>query len=672
MKREPNSVVSIICHNEDELAILLSMGIPIAQASQGQVQPLCIADTKDNAAWACVPIRLQETVLDPIVVTGEDWVSKILALLRRKPPQLALMVWGGETSRWRGLGGAALDTVVRQAPCDVAVLRTTATPLEFARYIQGLQHILVGWGGGPNSVLGVQLGLKLNNTARVTAMSVLQEDTVSTARMANEQTFKESFAEWSDEQRLNLDTCYATNVVDGLMQEAAKGYDLVIVGATAEGLVTRFLFGNLTQKIASSARLPLVVVRKLRTDQVASDNSPQRIAGIRQLSMKDQARVYQQVKQSARGDIDFRVMIILASAVASFGLLLNNVAVIIGGMIIAPLMSPIMGLSLGIIHGDRRLIRTTLVSTMLGILLAVITSLVCGLVVPNHLVTAEMYARGNPSLLDLAVALVAGIAAAYANARREVSSALPGVAVAVSLVPPLATVGLALIAGDGVVAFGALLLFTTNLVAIVAAATATFAIIGFSPMRGNTSSSLTFSTGLVGTLVALVSLVLVLAPLTVQSFKETDLRQRIQTALQTEVTAIGPGLSLSSWKLERTSGQTLFLEVEVKSENGINYADVVGLQERVATRLQRPVALVISLIPITQLDPLVPPTFTLTPVPTSTPTPTPTLTMIPSSTPTSVPTSTPNPTPTLTTIPSSTPSPTITLTPGPSASPTGT
>jgi uncharacterized membrane protein len=118
---------------------------------------------------------------------------------------------------------------------------------------------------------------------------------------------------------------------------------------------------------------------------------------------------------------------------------------------------------------------------VVGIILALATSTVLTIINPYQPFTAEMQGRLNPTVLDLAVAIVAGIAGAYTKSFREILQSLAGVAIAVALVPPLAVAGIGLGRFDFSFFFQAFLLFSTNLIGIVLAATFTFRVLGFSP-----------------------------------------------------------------------------------------------------------------------------------------------------------------------------------------------
>ncbi len=180
--------------------------------------------------------------------------------------------------------------------------------------------------------------------------------------------------------------------------------------------------------------------------------------------------------------LKFTILLLLASAIASFGLLGDSVAAVIGAMIVAPLMLPIMGLAFCIGLGDRRGILNTLLVSLAGIAMAVavgfvLTLPVAGLLQPQTI--PQIMVRTSPHLLDLMAALATGVAGAFALSRRDVSDTLPGVAIAVSLVPPLANVGILLAFSEPTLAAGSLLLFATNYVAILFTGALVFVLMGF-------------------------------------------------------------------------------------------------------------------------------------------------------------------------------------------------
>jgi uncharacterized hydrophobic protein (TIGR00271 family) len=183
----------------------------------------------------------------------------------------------------------------------------------------------------------------------------------------------------------------------------------------------------------------------------------------------------------------FVVLIVLSALIAALGLVNDSAAVVIGAMLVAPLMTPMLGSAAAIVEGWPRRFVETFAIVIFGALMAIAVGFIVAVVLPRMQdgspLAGEIVARTAPNLVDLGIALAAGAAGAYIMVRSEASSALPGVGIAVALVPPLATVGITAGVGERDLAFGALLLFVTNLLAIVLAAGLTFAIAGFGAYR---------------------------------------------------------------------------------------------------------------------------------------------------------------------------------------------
>jgi uncharacterized hydrophobic protein (TIGR00271 family) len=174
-------------------------------------------------------------------------------------------------------------------------------------------------------------------------------------------------------------------------------------------------------------------------------------------------------------------LLTLSAVIATAGLTANSGAVVIGAMLVAPLMTPIVGFVAAI---SLNMPRRALVAAMVVISSTILTiAVAAGLtaVLPSNPLGPEVLSRTAPDVRDLLVALAAGVAGTWATARTNVSAALPGVAVAVALVPPLAAVGVAIEAGEFQYAEGALLLYVTNLVAMVGIGMITMVAVGFVP-----------------------------------------------------------------------------------------------------------------------------------------------------------------------------------------------
>jgi len=192
--------------------------------------------------------------------------------------------------------------------------------------------------------------------------------------------------------------------------------------------------------------------------------------------------LFKNLRDSARLSTAFIVLMILSTLLASTGLFLNSASVIIGAMILAPLMAPIISLSMGVVRSEHGLIQTSIKTLLTGLLMALSFAALFALITPLRTMTGEMDSRLHPSLLDLAVALLSGVAGAYANAKEEIAKSLAGVAIAVALVPPLAVCGIGIGWVQPDMVLGAGLLFLTNLVGIMLAASITFLVLGFAPV----------------------------------------------------------------------------------------------------------------------------------------------------------------------------------------------
>lgn len=175
------------------------------------------------------------------------------------------------------------------------------------------------------------------------------------------------------------------------------------------------------------------------------------------------------VARDARLDQKFLLLLVLSAAIATLGLLQDSPAVVIGAMLVSPLLGPIMGIGFGLATLESSLIKRSLVTLVAGMAVAIFVAMLIVWMSPIQDVTAEIRARTQPTLLDLGVAVVGGIAGVYAI-MRKLSGVMVGVAIATALVPPLSTVGFGLATGRFDFALGAALLFLTNTLAIAFAA----------------------------------------------------------------------------------------------------------------------------------------------------------------------------------------------------------
>jgi uncharacterized hydrophobic protein (TIGR00271 family) len=167
----------------------------------------------------------------------------------------------------------------------------------------------------------------------------------------------------------------------------------------------------------------------------------------------------------------FWLLLVLSSVIAAVGVMSDSTATVIGAMIVAPLMLPIQGTMLATVVADRGNLIRSFGMLVAGSLAAIAIGFALGVLDPLPVVAAtnsQVAARVSPGLLDLIAALATGIVGSIALVRKDISDTLPGVAIAISLVPPLVVVGLTLESGEPLESLGALLLFLTNVTAIIA------------------------------------------------------------------------------------------------------------------------------------------------------------------------------------------------------------
>jgi len=383
------------------------------------------------------------------------------------------------------------------------------------------------------------------------------------------------------------------------------------------------------------------------------------------ISRERRAEVQVQMRMASRPDFDFFLLVVLSCIIATLGLLTNSPATIIGAMLVAPLMSPIIGLGLSSITGDSHMLRNAASALARGATIAVFISFLLALInrslpfISLQELPSEVLARMHPSPIDLGIALAGGLAAAFALAMPNISAALPGVAIATALMPPLCTVGVGLAFQRLDVAGGAFLLFITNAITIAFAAMLVFFALGFNPNWKIANKKIPANLMLSAALTLLL-----LGPLTYLSFsfvRDASEMRNTELVIQNEVAKLQDA-ELVEWN-SKDDGTILSLEIVLRTTRLFRYEDSVNLQKEIAAQLQRPVSIVVNQVFAARLDPLTPPTHTLTPTITTTPTPGPSPTSTNSHTPTPTATATQTPTYTMTITPTSTSTPTETPTP---------
>jgi uncharacterized hydrophobic protein (TIGR00271 family) len=191
---------------------------------------------------------------------------------------------------------------------------------------------------------------------------------------------------------------------------------------------------------------------------------------------KDKAAVVRKLLESSTPSFDFFYLVGLSVTMATLGLLADSPSIVIGSMLIAPLLYPILGVALGLVMSNMEVLGRSMFTLVKSLVIALGLSVITTLLFGDGFVTQEMAARIDPSLIHFMVAVVAGAAVSFALAQPEWSETLPGIAISVALIPPLAVVGAGIAMLDMTVVTGSLVMLLMNLFGIIFSAMVSFSL----------------------------------------------------------------------------------------------------------------------------------------------------------------------------------------------------
>jgi len=312
------------------------------------------------------------------------------------------------------------------------------------------------------------------------------------------------------------------------------------------------------------------------------------VANLTSVSTARRDQVLRDTHEGSQPTGTYYVLLGLSELIAGFALMINSDATLIGANVVAPLMTPIFGVSLALIRSDLKLLRSALMAEFGGALLGVALCFVLGMLPFAMEPSASLLAQTRPTLIDLLVAALAGFAGGLAMIDERVSPALPGVAIATALNPPIAAIGLCLAYGAYDGAWGAFLLFFANVLAILAVGAVLFLVAGFV-----TREEIGSLRGLVRRFAAagigLVLVTLLLTTYLVDMIREVRIARTIDTVLE-EALAREPGTALiaaeSTW---RDGG--LDVLANIRTPRVLPPERVKTIQDKLASALEQPVRL---------------------------------------------------------------------------------
>jgi uncharacterized hydrophobic protein (TIGR00271 family) len=281
----------------------------------------------------------------------------------------------------------------------------------------------------------------------------------------------------------------------------------------------------------------------------------------------------------------YLAMNVAATLIAGFGLLENSPAVIIGAMLIAMLFGPIVGIAMALAEADLHLLLRSLVSEIAGAACVLAVGFVIGISTRDLSIGSEILSRTSPSLLDLLIGLVGGLAGGFTFVSTGLGGVVVGVAISTALVPPLTTCGILLARQVPGAAAGAFLLFLANFAAIAFGAFVTFRLAGHRP-----PAAIRVVKAFLPRLVFL-ALLLILAFHLNGTLQRAILHSNIQKALATEIARI-PGARLAQVTLAPQQGKTIAWAV-VRTPKPVSPEQVGRLNDLINSVAGRPMGLVV-------------------------------------------------------------------------------
>lgn len=304
--------------------------------------------------------------------------------------------------------------------------------------------------------------------------------------------------------------------------------------------------------------------------------------------------VHKEISDGSEPALRFYILVAVSTLIASFGLISNSTAVVIGAMLVAPLMTPIFGISLALVRGESHLLGRAARAEIVGVVAAVSMGFALGSLLGDIEPTPEMLSRTQPNLFDLLVAVLAGFAGAYALVDEKISPALPGVAIATAIVPPLANSGLCMAMGEVQGGMGSFLLFFANFLSILVVASGTFILSGMAKRYGVQASRIDYARRFALPILAFVLIAAFLGHSLMQIYEERWLGKTIKTTL-IDMTARFPTTYLGTVR-HYSEGDTVHVMATFHSPALVTPTEVTLIQKRLTERIGKPAELIIHCI----------------------------------------------------------------------------
>ena len=458
-------------------------------SDRGRVREYLTKTLRDDAPVDGTDAKDPESV-EPLLATenvaGGDVTEKVVRVVEER--QVALLI----VTRAAGVRGESPDfafrlEVLNRTACPTVQLRLSeTTPMQFTR-------IGVPLGRDDFSRPAVEFALSLRPDMQTPLYLIRVEpdfDTVAASAIRRSiRRFIKRHVRYPDLE-IRPKAVLGESIAEGVLQAAEEeSLDLLVVGVgefTTRHFRPKTSTSEMLLRRAADQTLLIVYPPATAHGRLLRAVDRWKRRHVPQLNREGRVRLVDGIRESSQWDFDFIALTGLAALIATMGLEIGSVVVVIGAMLVAPMMMPIMGLGLAVVQTNARMTQDCLRTVLRGFLLALAVSTVVGLLFNlSSFVTQTPVGisgmvdeRSAFTPVDIAVALVSGLVAAYARGRENLWSALPGVAIATSLVPPICAAGIFAASLQPLSALGALSLFTANLTAIVMGAALAFWLVG--------------------------------------------------------------------------------------------------------------------------------------------------------------------------------------------------
>ena len=364
-----------------------------------------------------------------------------------------------------------------QAPCETMMVWGSPPPID-----EPMKALVVA-DMNTESPLAARRAFQMASSSgdggKVTLLFVLPDTDEVASQIADRKAKAIISASRANKKHFNVVTQFADSIVEGVQSQPEELYDTVLFGCRNFKKISKLVGG---MRGRDEAKALAVVRPSVSIGRKVIREFQGRIRQfVPQLDREERITLVEKLDTNSKFNFDFCMLISLSTLIAALGLWDNSTAVVIGAMLVAPLMTPLIGIGFALIQGNLNLIRKARWAVLIGFANAFAIGFVVGLaklIFDEGIASGEMKSRDYPIVVDLFVALASGIAGAYATSRKNLNGAIPGVAIAAALIPPIATSGMALAIGNIGLSVGALLLFLTNVVFIVLGTSVVFWSVG--------------------------------------------------------------------------------------------------------------------------------------------------------------------------------------------------